>query len=87
MHELSLLNSIMRQVTEIARANNAKRVLTIRVKLGALSHMSPQSFQVNFAMAARGTVAEGAELEIDAMTDQNDPNAQDILLISVDIDD
>ncbi|MGE3851833.1 MAG: hydrogenase maturation protease [Planctomycetota bacterium] len=87
MHELSLLNSLMRQVLEIARANGAKRVLTIRVKLGALSHMSPQSFRVNFASVSRGTAAEGAELEIEQLTDEQDPDAQDILLDSVDIDD
>jgi hydrogenase nickel incorporation protein HypA/HybF len=56
------------------------------VKLGALSHFSPDHFREHFEQASRGTVAEGASLEIELLTDISDPRAQDVIVESVDIE-
>lgn len=87
MHEMSLLAGIMKQIDRIATEAKAKRVLTVRVTLGALAHISPDHFREHFVEAAAGTVAEGAELIVTQATDESDPNAQEIILNSVDVDD
>ena len=86
MHESSLMTGLMRQVDSIARAQNATKVVGVRVKLGALSHMSPEHFRGHFDVASRGTLAEGATLAIEVMPDLNDPHAQEILLDSIEVE-
>jgi hydrogenase nickel incorporation protein HypA/HybF len=85
MHEASLMNNLMRKIEAVAREQNARQVLSVSVKLGALSHMSAGHFREHFAVASQGTLAEGAELNIEVLTDSSDPGAQDILLENVEI--
>jgi hydrogenase nickel incorporation protein HypA/HybF len=85
MHEASLMNNLISKIESVAREQNATRVLGISVRLGALSHMSASHFREHFAVSSAGTVAEGAELKIEVLTDTSDPHAQDILLESVEI--
>lgn len=77
---------LMRRVEEVCRQENAKRVVTVSVWLGALSHMSPEHFAEHFEEAARGTLAEGARLHTTASGDCGHPNAQDLLLESVEVE-
>lgn len=83
MHERSLLADLMRKLEDVARQHGASRITRVQVRLGALSHISPEHFREHFAEAARGTVAEGAVLDIQVSTDLSDPHAQDILIESV----
>ncbi|MFH2054401.1 MAG: hydrogenase/urease maturation nickel metallochaperone HypA [bacterium] len=85
MHEMSLLADILRKIESIARQNKVDQVLKVRIKLGALSHISPEHFREHFEAAAPGTPAAGAKLEIEALTDINDPHAQKIILDSVEL--
>jgi hydrogenase nickel incorporation protein HypA/HybF len=85
MHEASLMKDLMRKVESVAREQHASQVLGIKVKLGALSHMSASHFREHFAVASQGTLAEGAVLSIEVLTDTRDPRAQEILLESVEI--
>ncbi|MEJ2008689.1 MAG: hydrogenase maturation nickel metallochaperone HypA [Acidobacteriota bacterium] len=85
MHEASLMNDLMRKIEAVAREQNARQVVGISVKLGALSHMSASHFREHFSVASQGTLAEGAELRIETLTDTSDPHAQEILLESVEI--
>jgi hydrogenase nickel incorporation protein HypA/HybF len=87
MHEFSLIADLFRKIESIAREGGSNRVTSVSVRLGALSHISPAHFREHFGQAARGTLAEGARLEIDVSTDTGDPHAQDILLESVDLAD
>lgn len=86
MHEFSLINDLMRKITTIAREQGAKKVVSVKVKLGALAHISPDHFREHFEEAAGGTVAAGARLEVELNPDENDPHAQDILLDSVEVE-
>ena len=86
MHEASLMKSLMGKVQQLAREHGANRVTRLGVKLGALSHFSPDHFREHFERAARGTVAEGASLEIELLTDISDPRAQDVVLESADVE-
>ncbi|HLX62963.1 MAG TPA: hydrogenase/urease maturation nickel metallochaperone HypA [Planctomycetota bacterium] len=85
MHEFSLINDLMRKIEEIARANQAAKVSGVKVKLGAMAHISADHFREHFEHAATGTVADGATLEIECGA-ENDPQAQDIILLSVNVD-
>ncbi len=85
MHEFSLLNSLMNKIETIAREQKANKVVVVKVKLGALSHISAGHFSEHFERASQGTVAEDAKLEIAVSDDIKDPNAQEILLDSVEV--
>lgn len=86
MHEMTLLAGLMKQIERIAKEQNATNVTTVRVKLGALSHISPDHFREHFVHAARNTPAQDATLEVEQLTDTQDPNAQEILLESIDVE-
>lgn len=86
MHEASLMTDLMRRIEEIARAENAQRVVGVSVWLGALSHMSEAHFVEHFERAAAGTLAEGAQLEITVSADTGHANAQDLVLESIELD-
>jgi hydrogenase nickel incorporation protein HypA/HybF len=85
MHERSLLTDLLRKIESVARENDVARVLKVKVKLGALSHICPGHFREHFEAASPGTVAEGAALELEVLDDIRDPHAQDVLLDSVEL--
>lgn len=85
MHEFSLMADLLRKIERLAKDAGAGRVTAVKVKLGALSHMTPDHFREHFEQATVGTIAENAKLDVEQSGDQYDPNAQDILLESVDI--
>lgn len=86
MHEASLMKDLMNQVHKIAQSENATRITTIHIWLGALSHMSRAHFLEHFNDAASGSLAEGADLKITVSTDTEDPNAQSIILKDVEVE-
>ncbi len=86
MHEFSLINDLMRKIAALAAEQGARRVVGVKVKLGALCHISPDHFREHFEEAAVGTVADGARLDVVMNPDPNDPHAQDILLDSVEVE-
>lgn len=83
MHERAVMDRLMRAIEDAA---DGQRVTRIRVRLGALSHFTPGHFREHFEDAARGTPAEGAEVEAELATDPTEPNAQGVLLLSIDVD-
>lgn len=85
MHEFSLMADLLRKIEQLAKDAQADKVTGVKVKLGALSHITPDHFREHFEAAIVGTIAEGAALDVEQSDDQKDPNAQDILLESVDI--
>lgn len=64
MHELSVCLSLLEEVERIARQNSAGLVTRIIVKVGPLSGVEPHLLRNAYPLAAAGTVAENAELEI-----------------------
>ncbi len=86
MHEASLMRSLMRKIEALAEAEGASRVTAVRVWLGALSHMSAAHFQEHFEQASKATLAEGAALEIEESADIDDPDAQGLLLRSIEVE-
>jgi hydrogenase nickel incorporation protein HypA/HybF len=87
MHEAALMKDLMRKIIQTARDQGAKRVVGIKVKLGALSHLTPEHFREHFEEVSPGTVAAGARIEAEQLTDIHDPNAQEVLLTSIEVED
>ena len=86
MHEASLIANLVRQITIIAQRQGARRVVRVTVKLGALSHISPDHFRAHFVQGTHGTVAAGAQLMFEMLTDATDPLAQAIVLDSIEVE-
>jgi hydrogenase nickel incorporation protein HypA/HybF len=86
MHEKALMDDLMRTIESRAQAEGAVRVTRIRVRLGALSHFTPDHFREHFEDAARGTLADGAEVEAESSVDPTEPEAQGVVLESIDVE-
>ena len=69
MHERALMDDLVRKVLAVAAAEDASSVSRIRVRLGGLSHFTPEHFVEHWIDASRGTLAEGAE--VDAVMDKS----------------
>ncbi len=87
MHEAGLMRDLMHKITDLAAEADARRITGVSVWLGAMSHMSPAHFQEHFDQAAAGTLAEGARLTCETSDDITDPNAEAILLRSIETED
>jgi len=85
MHEFSLMADLFRKIDSIYHDNGGNEIVGVKVTLGALSHITPDHFAEHFEEFSKGTPAEGAKLDVIQLEDQNDPNAQDILLDSVEV--
>jgi hydrogenase nickel incorporation protein HypA/HybF len=64
MHELSIANSLVDVATEHARANGAERILSVTVRVGALSCVHKSALEFSFELVSQGTMLEGASLQI-----------------------
>lgn len=64
MHEVALAEGVLRIVADAAAKHAATRVHTVWVELGALAHVEPDALRFCFDAVTRGSVAEGATLEI-----------------------
>jgi hydrogenase nickel incorporation protein HypA/HybF len=84
---MSLLRDLMRKIDRIAAEQGSRRVSAVRLRLGALAHISPDHLREHFAWAAAGGVADGATLTIEVSSDPEDPGAQSILLESLEVED
>lgn len=86
MHEQALMNDLMRKIEAEARSEGGRHVTRIRVRLGALSHFTADHFREHFVDASRGTVAEGAAVEVELAADPTEQNAQGVVLESIELE-
>ncbi len=70
MHEVSLLENVIALIEEQCRLAPFTRVRVIRLQLGALGPAEPDSLRFCFDAVILGTIAEGAELDIDIIPAQ-----------------
>ena len=64
MHEMSLAEGMLQLVEDGARRNAAAAVKAVWLEIGALAHVEVEALRFCFDAVARGTLAEGARLEI-----------------------
>lgn len=65
MHELAIVEGILDAAVPEAKKHGAKRILVIHLKIGELSGVIPECIQEYFAIAAQGSIAEGAKLAVE----------------------
>ena len=85
MHERALMDDLVRKVLAVAEAERATTVVRIRVRLGALSHFTPEHFREHWVDATRGTLAEGADVDAVLDTTLEAEEAQGVVLESVEV--
>ncbi len=64
MHEWGLTRRLLKLIEDEARARQLTRVSKVSLETGALSATEREALRFNFKTAARGTVAQDAELDI-----------------------
>jgi hydrogenase nickel incorporation protein HypA/HybF len=67
MHELPVTQSILDIALVHAKANSVSKILSIHLEIGELSDLENEWIQRYFDYLSKGTVAEGAKLEIKRM--------------------
>lgn len=67
MHEMALSMNMVHILEEQAIAEGFARVRRVWIEIGALAHVDPEAMAFCFDAATRGTLAEGAVLEIVSM--------------------
>jgi Zn finger protein HypA/HybF involved in hydrogenase expression len=85
MHEDSMLRDLIRKAEEVAEREQAVRVTRVRLWVGARSHLGGPELKDRWAHAVRGTALAGCEVEVEASSDRGDPNADRVILRSLDV--
>jgi hydrogenase nickel incorporation protein HypA/HybF len=65
MHELSLAERVLRIAEQAAQQAGAQRVTRVRLAVGALAHVAPDTLQFCCELAARGTPLEHTEFTVE----------------------
>ena len=65
MHELSIVASLFETLEEKAKDNKAKKIISVRLKVGALSGVVPEFLKTAFDIYKKDTIADEAELLIE----------------------
>lgn len=86
MHEMSLFKDLMHKVEALSTEHAGKKIVKMKIRLGALSHLSPAHFRYHFDALAKGSAAEHAALEIEEGSDQDAPDAQSVTLLTVELE-
>jgi hydrogenase nickel incorporation protein HypA/HybF len=67
MHELSIVTSIVETVTASLNAYPDAKVVEVRLRVGALASVIPESLEFCYGIAAEGTALEGSRLVVDVL--------------------
>jgi hydrogenase nickel incorporation protein HypA/HybF len=65
VHELSIVASLFEILEVKAREQNAVRITAVKLRVGRLSGVVPELLESAFDACKKGTLAEGARLEIE----------------------
>ena len=67
MHELAIVEGILRTVVPAAEQNGAVKIEKIYLQIGELSGIVPSCVTQYFVHAAKGSIAEGAEVVMETI--------------------
>ena len=68
MHEMSIVEALLETVQREARAYPDMRVRTVRVRIGALRLVVPETLKFCYAAATAATALAGSDIEIETVT-------------------
>jgi hydrogenase nickel incorporation protein HypA/HybF len=83
MHEASIMKDLMGMIDRLVVDHRFTKVKKVKVKLGALSHFTPEHFQEHFYQAAVGTLFAESDLEIEQGMDSTSVDAQSLVLEAI----
>jgi hydrogenase nickel incorporation protein HypA/HybF len=86
MHEERLLKDLRRKIQEVAHAEGDAPIRRVRLWVGALAHVTPETLRRRWPEVVADTPAEDGRLEIDVSDDPTDPAAQGIRLVELTVD-
>lgn len=72
MHEMSLAEGVLQIIVDAAREQGFRKVKTVFLEIGRLSSVEPEAMAFCFDAVVRGTLADGARLEISAVPGRGD---------------
>jgi hydrogenase nickel incorporation protein HypA/HybF len=64
MHETHLIEPVIKGISEHAKKEGAGKVTKVHLKVGTLTGASSDSFTETFNILSKGTILEGAKLEL-----------------------
>jgi hydrogenase nickel incorporation protein HypA/HybF len=64
MHELSVVANLFEILEDKLEAQNGKKICYVKLQVGLLSGVVPELMKTAFDIYKKGTVAQGAELDI-----------------------
>lgn len=67
MHEVGIMQSAIHMAERQAREAGAQRILTLRLRVGAMSGVVPEALEFAFETLSRGTLADGGRLEVECV--------------------
>ena len=85
MHEARLIRDLVSKIEEIAQEEHVDHIDGVKIEIGAMSHVTPESLEGHFELLTHHSPAEHAHLDIDRSTDPSAPDAYDIRLVSVSV--
>ncbi len=62
MHEMSIVQALVKQCEEIAKKNNAKKIAAVHLKIGVLSGIEPHFLETTFHTFKEHTICDEAKL-------------------------
>ncbi len=65
MHELSIVANLFEILEEKAKEQKAKKIISVKLKVGALSGVVPEFLETAFDIYKKGTIADKAKLKIE----------------------
>jgi hydrogenase nickel incorporation protein HypA/HybF len=65
MHEVSIAQGLLKILEDEAKKHEASRVTRVHVRIGELSTIVPDALTFAFEVVSEGTLADGAELNIE----------------------
>jgi hydrogenase nickel incorporation protein HypA/HybF len=65
VHELSAATAIVKTILSASEDRMVRRIRSVDLKIGQLTLLSPEQLEFCFQIASKGTIAEGAELNME----------------------
>ena len=80
MHESRVVADLIQRASEAAGTAVVK---SVRVRIGALSHVTPEALQAHWDLFAEATPVSDVTIDVVRSADVTDINAQDVILESI----
>ena len=65
MHELAICRELVAQVSRVAQSHHARRVVSVTVRVGALSGVEPRLLESAYPLVSAGTRARESKLVLE----------------------